>query len=270
VPETERETNATWSTYRVIAAIAKVEIFGRFDALNAWDGAFISVGLYHWTLGVGSSRGEIGALFALLHERDPAAFEAALGRYGVRPERAWNSDGEGLHEGTQYVSHLSLRGTDGQWTPIETRAAKTWFRCWSWFYRMQMACRCVEGLRRVMWDLGRLRIRDVLDRIVVDERPLRDLFTSERTVAMLIRWHVNAPGTLRASRLAAILPEGEPSKWDEQALADGIMRAIESIPVTDKFKQGAKDTLVSSTEKVRDDEDLRTAMGSFSFDESGL
>lgn len=268
--EAEGETSARPSTYRVLAAVAEVEMAGRFDALNAWDGAFISLGLYHWTLGLRSGPGELGALFSLLREKDPAAFEEALGRYGVRPTIEWGATGEALKDPSTrtYVSHVSLRGVDGQWMPVAKKASKYWFRCWSWFYRMQMACRTIEGLRRIMWDLGRLRIRDVLDMTLGAEgRSLREMFTSERTVAMLIRWHVNVPATLRSSSLAARLPAGDPSGWDEEELAGIILDAIVALK---KLTKDAHDNLISSTTVVRDNETLSTANNSFRFDDSGL
>jgi hypothetical protein len=67
-----------------------------------------------------------------------------------------------------------------------------------------MAARTNPTYRLRMWDYARLRLRDVL--ATPWDPPLRladgtaatigDLFTSERAVAILLRWHVNRPADL--------------------------------------------------------------------------
>jgi len=39
------------STYKVVSAVADVEVGNCFDALNAWDRGILSVGVYQWTIG---------------------------------------------------------------------------------------------------------------------------------------------------------------------------------------------------------------------------
>nr|BFE77735.1 hypothetical protein GCM10020093_003360 [Planobispora longispora] len=86
------------------------------------------------------------------------------------------------------------------------------FRGWHWFYRFQMAARTVDGFRRRMWHMARLRLRDIAETpwngpaeaptwTVPDPqapgglRPARikDVITSERGMALVYRWHISLP-----------------------------------------------------------------------------
>lgn len=75
----------------------------------------------------------------------------------------------------------------------------------------------LKGYRTTMWDMARIRIADILSAEwpKIDSQQLEyvgtaanpagpagprnarigDVFTSERSVALLLRWHINAPGT---------------------------------------------------------------------------
>jgi hypothetical protein len=269
VPPAARVTDPTWSTYRVLAAVGGVEMINQFDALNAYDPGVISIGLFHWILGGGKGGGELGALLALLRARDLAAFESVMGRFGLRPTREWGDPlmfDKGL--GT-YNCSLEMRRADGLWDMVTTTKSaneKQWFRGWCWFYRLQMACRTNEPLRRVMWEMGRLRIRDMLAlRWPGRDVTFAELFTSERLVAMILRWHVNRPADLQnpESRLVTHgLPAGSPANWsgaEDAVLEANIVAASESY-----------DQLKKSIAVVRDNETLAHAHKSFYPDWSGL
>ncbi len=90
-----------------------------------------------------------------------------------------------------------------------------YFKTWHWFYRLQMATRILTSFGQRMWDFARIRIRDILTvpwgvpndnnrRITQNgkftdrngnERDIEigDVFTSEKAVALLLRWHINLP-----------------------------------------------------------------------------
>jgi len=117
-----------------------------------------------------------------------------------------------------------------------------------------MAGRTIEGYRRRMWHMARVRLRDI--RAVpwgagVADIPLPgggtrpatvgDVYTSERTVASLLRWHVRYPGRLfvagapapqlrNAFTLAGLAANiGDPTTWadaDENRLMDGITAEV--------------------------------------------
>jgi hypothetical protein len=90
-----------------------------------------------------------------------------------------------------------------------------YFRTWPFFYRFVMAGRAGSGLRRTEWDMARIRLRDlsqivwvhdqtsadylyITDAVAGVVRPATfgDIFSSERAMALILRWHVNWPTTL--------------------------------------------------------------------------
>ena len=258
-------TAAQLSTYRVVRAVSEVECMGFFDSLNAWDNAIMSLGPCHWTLGLISGgavdRGELCAYLALLRERDSAAFAAAFGFFGVRPNRNW-ADSAGVANGAplfssslrKYTSWLEQEAEGGGFTATPTQAADAdYFRTWHWFHRFAMAGRTVAGFRRQMWDMARIRLRDIRavpwgaaapavpDIPVPGGQPrpavVGDVFTSEQALAMVMRWHVYRPAhmvnagqagaRLRGALTRAAIPaaDGHPGQWTdahEQALIDGL------------------------------------------------
>lgn len=272
IPQASRKTDPRWSTYRVVAAVAKVEMINQFDALNAWDPGVISLGLYHWILGGGRGRGELCALFALLRERHPEAFEAVMGRFGVQPTARWGDEGMYDPKTRTHTASLSMRRADGLWSVITSSAKndeKQWFRGWSWYYRLQMACRTSDALRRTMWELGRIRLRDLLSAPWPGRGlSLGELFTSERLVAMLLRWHVNLPATLvnadgvRGRLFKRGLPAGDPADWGSAELAILEQNILASVTFNKNLKKTVGD--------VYGNRDLEQGPHSFHMDWSGL
>ena len=57
-----RAANMTASEINVMIAVAENE--GNLDAINTWDNAFLSFGLFQWTAGQGNAKGELPALLA--------------------------------------------------------------------------------------------------------------------------------------------------------------------------------------------------------------
>ena len=133
-------------------------------------------------------------------------------------------------EQRKYSGWLSLEQGDGTFQTVDDPPYKTtaidadtedrecgqfYFKTWHWFYRFQMAARTIQSFKQRMWDFARIRLRDILtvpwgvsadanNQITPDgrftdgrgtERPIElgDVFTSERAVALLLRWHINRP-----------------------------------------------------------------------------
>src|SRR5204862_2423202 len=102
------------------------------------------------------------------------------------------------------------------WAPLDTDASDLgkkflddlqWFHTTHWFWRWLALSRYVKSFRRRQWDLGRVRIRDVLayeidpaDRPELPVGPnkirLEKMFTSEVAVALLVRCQVRWAGFL--------------------------------------------------------------------------
>lgn len=64
-----------------------------------------------------------------------------------------------------------------------------------------MAARTITGVQQAMWNMVRMRIQDILDvRLNVTQgnitiaSTLGNVFTSEKAVALLLRWHIFRPG----------------------------------------------------------------------------
>lgn len=234
----------TLATYKVIRAVAEVEALGYFDAVNCYDHAFASLGLCHWTFGarvwVPATQpgrperalwrvedGELWAFLAFLRSRDEAAFQKVVGFFGVQPDRAWTGNGQSgdpapyVAGQRKYAARGVLTRQDGGTTPLHgfpppdpgvtqvygQYAEHEYFKLWHWFYRFVMAGRTEDGFRRAMWDMARMRLRDVRATpwnhpTGTNSFPLQagttigDVFRSERTAALVHRWHVFSPARL--------------------------------------------------------------------------
>jgi len=267
------------STFKVIRAVAEVEAVGFFDGINAYDDAFVSMGLCHWTAGqvtpgAAAQRplwtvkdGELWAFFAYLRAVNQEAFARVVGHFGVMPDRVWTADGK--------------RGTPSLWEPTHrkyvARGAETddggvpcamsgrppaygqnweheYLRTWHWFHRFSMAGRSSAGWRQAMWNMARMRLRDIRDAewnnpaVTSGNFPLnpgtriRDVFRSERTMALIYRWHIfdpkviftGTPGAaspllhkiLRDAHTAGPAFGTDPANWTtahEQSLATSIL-----------------------------------------------
>lgn len=305
------------STFKVVRAVAEVECVGFFDGLNAYDNAFVSVGPCHWTLGiVGASQvdeGELCGFLAYLRYADPPAFASAIGFFGVRADEDWTEsgvpDGSALFQRSsrKYVGWVATEREGGGHERFrQDEDSGNYFKSWHWFYRFAMAGRTNAGWRRAMWTMARIRLRDILatpfPRALTPDLPdgggtrramIGDVYTSERALAVLLRWHIRFPshvisggqigGHLRDAFLRAGIPAsaGHARRWgdaEERTLLDGLIGEIGEI--------GNKD-LINTVNSVRrwpawrdganprryqlpDMGDLSVGRNSFLFEASGL
>lgn len=251
------------STYKVVRAVSEVECIGFADSVNSYDNAFISVGPCHWTLGIASNtgvvaEGELCGYLAYLEHADAAAFQAAFKRFGMTIDEDWGTDGTDLFisgsrkyagwvalqaEGTDTFNRLALDENEGNY-----------FKSWHWFYRFVMAGRSIEGYRRRMWHMARIRLRDILSTPFnagagVPNVPdgtggtrtatIGDVYTSERAIAMLLRWHIRAPahivsggdsgGLLENAFGRANINSGDPSTWGDAEESDLIQGILDEV-----------------------------------------
>jgi hypothetical protein len=198
-----------------VRAVSEVECQAFLDGIQCWDSGVLSLGLCHWTLALTSDAGELPAYLAYLKGVDLAAYEAAFGTFGCSPVESWpaGTSQSGTtcwnSEQRKYESWIALEDDEGRPdpAPVADRDTKEWFRHWHWMLRFAMAARTVDPFRRRMWEAARFRLRDILGAPFPDvltrdqfgnpvQATLGELFTSERTVALLLRWHVNRPAHL--------------------------------------------------------------------------
>jgi peptidoglycan hydrolase-like protein with peptidoglycan-binding domain len=216
------------SQYRAVAAVAQTESAGHFDVHNCWDSARFSIGLYHWTL-ASDAAGELPALLGYYKHLHPGDYHDTIGRFGIQPALPWpwpqpeKSAGE-----AKYTGRLALHGLhDEQGTvhPHESRVLDPtgsgglrhdrylldWFRSWRSIFRFTMALRSSAPFRQTQYRFALLRLQDLLGRPFQSDTgpqaagPFHDdgrvadfgtVFTSERAVTALLRWHVNRPAVV--------------------------------------------------------------------------
>jgi len=261
-------TESQQSTYRVIRSVSEIECYGFFDSLNAYDNALVSLGPCHWTLGIlGTAppypveNGELCAFLAYLRHSDTTAFREAMEFFGGTTEKPWNVNGSRLFDSSQrkYTGWLSLQNRDSTYTPIqkESEDEANYFKTWHWFYRFVMAGRTIDGFKRRMWDMARIRLRDIMStpfrqqagfpQIVNAQGQGRgvtigDVYTSERAIALTLRWHIRSPASVASGGLVgnhlenafghSQIPAGDPQVWTnnhENMLIEGILKEVKDI-----------------------------------------
>jgi hypothetical protein len=216
-------TPAQQSTFKVLRAVGEQECLGFFDSLNAYDNAIISLGPCHWTLailGSTASEGELCGFLSFFRATNPQAHQQAMEFFGLRIDEDWNAgagNGATLRDNAlkKYTGWPAQQRDNGTWARMEqTEAAANYFKTYHWYYRFQMAGRTIEGFQRAMWSMVRIRIRDIRNTpwgtgvanvgTGASARPatIGDVITSERTMAIVLRWHVFRPSHVAAATQA--------------------------------------------------------------------
>lgn len=263
VADFQAMTPAQQSTFKVLRAVGEQECLGFFDSLNAYDNAIVSLGPCHWTLAIlsgGVSEGELCGFLSFLRSTHPQAYQRAMEFFGLRIDEDWDAgggNGATLRSNAlkKYTGWPAQQGDTGSWTRMEeTEAAANYYKTYHWYYRFQMAGRTIEGFQQAMWDMVRIRIRDIRNNpwgpgvanvgTGSSARPatIGDVITSERAMAIVLRWHVFRPAHVTALTQAGqrlrnaydIARQSHPTlnwtqspaQWGdahEQALADAIL-----------------------------------------------
>ena len=320
---------AALSTFRVIRAVSEVECYGFFDSVNAYDNAFISVGPCHWTLGIADPNkvgdGELPGFLAYFRDEHRDPYDAVFSRFGLDIPKSWFDPTEQIANGAQlfdrrqrkYIGSVAKRNgipsrtfveeIDGAlWTVLQDNE-REWNYCksWMWYYRFMMAGRCSDEYRRQMWAMARIRLRDLLtttwnnipeEADWEEETILGEVFTSERAVALLLRWHIRYPNQicdintgsavreifeLARENVAELSWTDPPSEWTsehESALLQAMLDAAEdrSSAFNDTIERvdawpdydGRRSRGYTLTDNV--EETLSTERNSFLFFDDGL
>jgi hypothetical protein len=201
------------STFKVIRTACHFECYGYFDCLNAYDCVTLSFGPCHWTLQdcdgkyPADTAREMPAFLAYMKKNYTNDYNEYFGIFGFEPKTDWSKISKGglgtyndkMTIQTENEDNIVLYGkvTDGHG---ENKYLKNWHS----YYRFLMSTRLSTDLRRAMWDFTRIRIRDIIERefriqVKKGEKIETELVrvgtyvTSEKGVAMLLRWHIIAP-----------------------------------------------------------------------------
>ena len=175
-----KDSGLTDSARKAILAVSLNE--GKLDAINTWDGAFLSFGMFQWTLGTGSGvpdgMGELPALLLKVKQEQPEAFQEYFGQFGI-------DIFEG-RTGTTY-GFITLNGD-----AVSSHAEKEQFRSPEWGFRFWHAgqdprIHAVE----IGHALSRLNNFYWKERKELKGHTLAQLINSEYGVALLLDQNVN-------------------------------------------------------------------------------
>jgi peptidoglycan hydrolase-like protein with peptidoglycan-binding domain len=226
--ESLAEDGLTDSAINVMVSVSDNE--GCLDAINTWDNAFLSFGMFQWTAGTGSSKGELPALLQRLKQGDPESFERFFSGFGL----------DVVNAGSRY-GYFSLNGAR-----LDSEESKNVLRGPEWAFRF-----CVSGAdpvvqrMEVLHALARLDTFYTAQGSAVQGHLISELVTSEYGVALLLDNHVNRPGYIQGC-LEQALDEsdlGRPNTWrtaEERILIQNYLRIRSSYgrwPMTDADKR---------------------------------
>ena len=221
----------TRSEINVMIAVAENE--GNLDAINTWDSAFLSFGLFQWTAGTKSGKGELPALLARIKGEDRDLFEKYYGQHGLDVAEVT----PGLVSG-----YLSLRGSK-----IKSPAAKEQLReaTWAFYFWLAGQDTAVQAIE-IKHALARLDQFYSTDRYMVDNKyRVSELVNSEYGVGLILDNHVNRPAYVNTCLARALTQTGlrNPGEWgteEERKLIDAYLKIRVSYgrsPMTDAEKR---------------------------------
>ncbi len=217
-----RRLGVTASEIALMTAVSENE--GNLDAVNTWDNAFLSFGIFQWTAGTGSAKGELAGLLARIRDADGDLFQKHYGQHGL--------DVAGV--GAGYVTgYLSLFGS-----ALRKADAKEQLREPLWAFRFWRSGRdpAIQALQ-IKHALSRLDRFYTVEGQRVDGHFISELVTSEDGVGLLLDNHVNRPGYVRGCLQKALRSTGltRPERWgdgEEKALIDAYLKIRETYGAT--------------------------------------
>lgn len=233
-----RALGVTQSEINVMIAVAENE--GNLDAINTWDNAFLSFGMFQWTGGTGSARGELPALLARIKAEDRDLFDKYCGQHGLDVADIRPADWESAESGP-VTGRFDLRG---QMIKSPEQKAQLRGAPWAFYFWRAGQDPAVQAME-VKHALGRLAQFYDTDDYTAGGHRLSELVTSEYGVGLLLDNHVNRPAYVRQSLDKALARTGlgEPSRWgtaEERQLIDAYLEIRVShgrSPMTDAEKR---------------------------------
>jgi hypothetical protein len=181
------EVNLTDSEMNVIFAVSENE--DNLDAVNTWDGQFISFGMFRWTAGSPDKPGELPALIKTVKERYPDDFQHYWGQFGLDVVDVDHKSGWFNYRGKKLIS----------------AADKAMLREPVWAFRFARAGADLEiQAAQILHAVNRINQFYFAKSAKLDGHALADLITSEYGVALLLDNHVNRPGYVRGCVAAAL------------------------------------------------------------------
>jgi hypothetical protein len=208
------------SLVRIMRAVSDNE--GKLEAVNSYDSAFMSFGIFQWTAGSGVAKGELADLLDRLKTSRPQVFAHYFGKNGL------DVDIGAPAVGALRTGFLVLNGT-----ALSTEPRKRVLRTPIWGYRFWRAGHDTD-VRACEIEQAMARI-DVFYRVAksaLGGRAVSDFVTSEVGVAHLLDQHVNRPGHVPKTLVAAIKAftaatgKGDPTTWTTADERDVLKRYL--------------------------------------------
>jgi peptidoglycan hydrolase-like protein with peptidoglycan-binding domain len=200
-----RALRLTQSEINVMISVAENE--GNLDAINSWDNAFLSFGLFQWTAGQGSTKGELPALLARIREEDHDLFDKYCGQHGL--------DVTDITPGPVH-GYFSFNGVTLKSPKAKAQLREAPWAFYFWLAGQDPAIQAIE-IKHALYRLDQFYDTD---RYLVDNRyHVSELVTSEYGVGLILDQHVNRPAHVKSSLAKALklsaLPD--PKNWDTEA-----------------------------------------------------
>jgi hypothetical protein len=236
------------SRIAVMRAVSKNE--GNLEAINTYDNAFLSIGIYQWTAGPGTDPGELEGLLYRYKTTEAAAFNNYFGGFGLDIDVPPPKPGV-LHTGFMVLSGKTLK----------TPADKAVLRDPIWAYRFWRAAHD-NSFRacQIQHAVSRIDIFHDVPLGLPGGLHLKEYVTSEYGIALLLDQHINRPGHVPKTLVTAIsqyVSQGgaaDPKSWstdDENKMLDiyVIERAktsmTDSTKRADAIRQAVTDGIIS-------------------------
>lgn len=237
------------SMINIIHSISENE--GKLDAVNNWDDAYMSFGIFQWTIGVDNGSGELPALLKKIKEGNPEIFHEYYGAYGLDVSEKTN---------TTY-GYLLLNGSR-----INRTSEKQQFRTPNWAFVFRYAGfnpiiqafeieHAVSRLKNFYW-----RKSDALGGFA-----LSDLITSEYGVALLLDYNVNRPAYVVPCVGEALKRTGlkNPETWTTAEETQLIKELLKRRDTYGKYPMTHSDKRAERTKKYVTDNIISIARGTF-------
>ncbi len=223
----------TPSALNVMKSVSENE--GKLDAINTYDRAFLSIGIFQWTIGAHDGTGELPAVLKKLKDNFPGDFRHYFSSNGldVSPDT------------TSTYGYLTLNGSK-----IDTMNEKEQFRKPEWAFRFWLACQDAQ-MQAIEIDhaLSRLKTFYWSPKYTINGFTISEIITSEYGVALILDQHVNRPSYVQPSIEKAMQQTGltNPTFWGTQE----EMQVIETyLNVRATYSTGSASPMTKAHERA--------------------